>query len=163
MTIEGILINTSHRSHRSHHARSPRAWSSWVLIEVAVTASALAGCTTTSALPLLAEPHAPVPMLVPREVDATPWFPTRRSAERLPSADAMRHELRALGHDHLTAELRACVAPTGATIDVTLDQSSGVAAFDRAVVHDLATWQYRSFGAPSDLRVCEPITITYLP
>jgi len=60
------------------------------------------------------------------------------------------------GHAHLPLEtrIRACNDPSG-DVDVRVLDSSGVRAFDRAVVHDAESWSIA--GA------CEQTTVRYQP
>ncbi len=98
-----------------------------------------------------------------QEVGARAWFPVRHSAERLPGADARREDLRNLGFNEVSATLHVCVGADGKTREVRLEESSGVSWFDEVVKNDVGAWHYEPFRAPTDVRVCEPMTITYLP
>jgi len=84
-------------------------------------------------------------------------FPARRSLARLPRADRLGL------HAALTARLRLCVNARGEVSDVRLDEPSGVASFDAAALADVAAWRYEPFPAPDHVRVCEPVTLRYIP
>ena len=89
-------------------------------------------------------------------------FPARYGSPELPSANALAEWWRAT-HDHLTAHVELCVAPSGRTVHVALAASSGERAYDEAVMTDAARWRYQPFTSASADPVCEPATITYLP
>jgi TonB family protein len=84
-------------------------------------------------------------------------FPVRRSLARLPRAERLGL------HAALTARLRMCVNARGEVSDVRVDEPSGVARFDAAALADVAAWRYEPFHAPDRVRVCEPVTIRYVP
>jgi outer membrane biosynthesis protein TonB len=124
----------------------------------------LAGCELASAPALAPNPStATRAAATAQDVEAAPAeFPARRSAARLPTADALRADLHARGLSRLAARLRLCVNGRGEIAEVRLDEGSGVAGFDAAVAVDVARWRYEPFRAPDGVRVCEPVTIRYL-
>lgn len=92
---------------------------------------------------------------------AAPSFPARRGPAALPGADRLRGRIATEPGGAVTARVRVCVAPSGAVTDVALLASSGLPAFDRAVVDGVAAWTYQPFAAPATVRVCRPLAVAY--
>jgi TonB family protein len=80
---------------------------------------------------------------------------------RLPSADLLSNKIREETGDVASADIRLCVAPNGHVNDIRLVRSSASNMYDRAVVKDVASWQFREGPDPADLPACEIATITY--
>jgi len=96
--------------------------------------------------------------------DTAKVFPVAQNPQ-LPSADRMfkviRDELGALA----SVDVRLCVAPDGRVQAVDLLRRSRLAAFDEAVLRDVADWQFSGMpgSTTSKLRTCEVATISYRP
>lgn len=130
----------------------------WVLL-------LLPACATTHIIPDTGDVHAPalrLPSDAQREV-IEPSFPAHAGEARLPTADQLRVMLRGEGVERATASLRVCIAPGGNVVEATLDAPSGNAALDAAITKDVWGWTYEPYAAPSTLRVCTPVSVTYLP
>ena len=94
--------------------------------------------------------------------DAQRVFPERLSKPLLPAADRLA---RAIAYEHggsISTQVHLCVRPDGEIGDITLLMTSGMDDFDRAVVDGISDWQYASFKAPKDTRVCENLTVSYV-
>jgi outer membrane biosynthesis protein TonB len=61
----------------------------------------------------------------------------------------------------MTADVRVCVAPTGAVTGVELWSTSGVGAFDAVVLDTARAWTYQGYGAPPSTRVCMVVSVVY--
>jgi TonB family protein len=61
----------------------------------------------------------------------------------------------------VVSEIRVCVAPSGAVSEVKLTRSSGVRAFDKAVVDSASGWIYAAYPAPAGIRVCSIVSVVY--
>jgi len=125
----------------------------------------LAACSTTHLIPETTDVHTPtlrLPAAASTDV-LEPAFPARLGEPRLPSADLLRVALRGEGIERASANVRVCVAPSGAVTEVTLVSPTGVATLDAAIARDLAQWSYEPYRAPSTVRVCVPVAMTYLP
>ena len=93
--------------------------------------------------------------------EATNRFPQRISQAELPAADRISHRIDSEHNGAIAAKVRLCVTPEGKVGAVDLLDSSGMAAYDEAVVASIQSWEYASYPAPSDTRVCEKVTVTY--
>jgi hypothetical protein len=130
----------------------------WVLL-------LLPACATTHIIPDTGEVHTPVLRLPadPTSEVIEPSFPARVGEARLPSADLLRVALRGEGIERASASLRVCIAPGGNVVEATLAEPTGDAALDGAIVRDVTRWTYEPYGAPSTVRVCTPVSLTYVP
>lgn len=128
-----------------------------VLVSLLVCACAGAGATSSFAL---GDEHAAPPALSLSTVSTEPVarrsFPERVAPAKLPTAD------RAGLAGRLSAGVRLCVAPDGRVHSVTIEKSSGEAEYDRALAADIPSWQYAPYKAPSELKVCEQVTVDYV-
>ena len=125
----------------------------------------LAACASGGAgLAREAAPHAAARFERASAADTSPVFPVAknpqlRSADRI--AGAIRSELGGVA----SADVRLCVAPDGHVRAVSLVRGSSLAAFDEAVLHDAADWQFSALPGSSTfasgLRTCQVATITY--
>jgi len=79
----------------------------------------------------------------------------------LPDVDRMAHQIRARFGDDATAALDLCVSPAGRVTKVALARKSSFDAFDRAVLRDVARWQFAAMPGPASLEVCDRATIAY--
>ena len=84
-------------------------------------------------------------------------FPQRTSQASLPSVDPLATQIARDHHGAVTSKLRLCVSSDGAVDDVALVSSSGLAAYDSAVVADAQTWRYAAPEQPA----CENVDVTY--
>jgi TonB family protein len=83
------------------------------------------------------------------------------SSPELPDADRLYRRIAVEKAGTASAQVRLCVAPAGKVDRVDLVSSSGMAEYDQAVLDNVATWQYESFAAPVETRVCENLTVAY--
>nr|HEX4318966.1 TonB family protein [Kofleriaceae bacterium] len=75
----------------------------------------------------------------------------------LPSADRIAPWIRDKVGNHVTADVRLCIAPDGHVARVEMVRGSTYAPFDRAVMKDISAWQFKATG---DSR-CTKTTIDY--
>lgn len=97
--------------------------------------------------------------------DTVRVFPVAENP-RLPSADRLSRRIRAELGEVASADVRLCVAPDGRVRRIELVRGSSLAAFDQAVMRDIADWQFLVFPGSSStvhLRNCEIVTIEYRP
>lgn len=128
----------------------------WVLL-------LLPACATTHIIPDTGDVHTPA-LHLPATTDVVePSFPAHVGEARLPSADLLRVMLRGEGIERASANLRVCIAPSGNVVDATLGTATGNAALDAAITRDIARWTYEPYAAPATLRVCTPVSVTYVP
>jgi TonB family protein len=81
---------------------------------------------------------------------------------RLPDADQAYAEIRHDAGDEATATVELCVAPDGHVDRVELRRPSASSAYDRAVVKDVAEWQFGGKNwTPANADTCELATIKY--
>ncbi len=93
---------------------------------------------------------------------ATIAFPARTSGgDELPT---VRRFNRAIALEHqgqVEAGIRVCVTPAGQVASASVVESSGMSAYDQAVVDDARTWTFEPFAAPEQTRVCETVKVGY--
>jgi TonB family protein len=92
-------------------------------------------------------------------------FPAAKNPQ-LPSADRLSDTIRAGLGEVASADIRVCVRPDGRVQAVDLVRGSSLAAFDEAVLHDAADWQFSGMpgsSTPIGLRTCRVATISYRP
>jgi TonB family protein len=128
----------------------------FVLVSILVTACAGASAGTGTPLSLTTDHAAPPALVLSTEPAAQRSFPERVAPAKLPSAD------RAGLAGRLTAGVKLCVAPDGRVHSVAVEKSSGTAAFDQALAADVPSWQFAPYKAPTELKVCERVNITYV-
>jgi TonB family protein len=75
----------------------------------------------------------------------------------LPSVDHIAAWVRQAVGDHASVDLRLCTDGDGNVTSVELLRSSSYAPFDRAVVKDVAKWQFAASGEAQ----CAKKTISY--
>ena len=107
-------------------------------------------------------PRAKV-QLAPLIADETTRLLPTAVEPALPSADRISHIIEARLGSQATVDVRYCVSPAGRLVSTELERSSTLDAFDRAVMTDMATWQFASKPGTEDLRTCETATIVYRP
>ena len=130
----------------------------WVLL-------LLPACATTHIIPDTGDGHTPA-LRLPSDATSEviePSFPAHVGEARLPTADQLRVALRGEGIERATASLRVCIAPGGNVVEATLAEPTGIATLDAAITRDVTRWSYEPYAAPSTVRVCTPVSITYLP
>ena len=96
--------------------------------------------------------------------DSAKVFPTARDPQ-LPTADRMRKVIRDELGTVASVDVRLCVAPDGRVQAIDLLRGTKLAAFDQAVLRDVADWQFAGMpgATTSKLRTCEVATISYRP
>jgi TonB family protein len=82
---------------------------------------------------------------------------------QLPSADRIAPRIHHVLGDTASAAVQLCVAPSGKVASVTLERSSEMPAFDRAMMNDIAGWQFAAMPGPDTVKSCERLTISYRP
>lgn len=82
---------------------------------------------------------------------------------QLPSADRIAPRIHHVLGDTASAAVQLCVAPSGKVASVTLERSSEMPAFDRAMMNDVASWQFAAMPGPATVKSCERLTISYRP
>lgn len=80
---------------------------------------------------------------------------------KLPSVDRIARLVEADLGAHASAEVELCVSPAGRVVAVSLVRETMSRAFDAAVLHDVAEWQFAP-SAASDRRVCKRAAISYV-
>jgi len=98
----------------------------------------------------------------PPDALAAPTFPRLVAVARLPSADRLQRRVAIELGGQASPRVRLCVAPTGTVDAVALLSSSGLTAFDAAVLVDVARWRFAAYPAPTGTRVCQATTIAYV-
>lgn len=112
-----------------------------------------------------AAPHVAPRFEVTAAADTVRVFPVAEDP-RLPSADRLSRRIRAELGEVASADVRLCVAPDGRVQGVEIVRGSSLAAFDQALMHDIAGWQFSKLPRSSrtaNLRNCETATIHYRP
>lgn len=94
--------------------------------------------------------------------DARATFPAAIDP-RLPTADRIAPRIHTVLGDTATAAVKLCVAPSGKVSSVELEQGSSMDAFDRAMMTDIAAWQFAELPGPDRVKTCERFTISYRP
>jgi TonB family protein len=84
-------------------------------------------------------------------------FPSRISAANIPAADRLATDISRLHRGLVTTKVALCVAPSGDVKHVDLVDSSGLEAYDQAVLDTVAGWQFHA--APAEQ--CEKLSVTY--
>jgi hypothetical protein len=83
---------------------------------------------------------------------------------RLPHADQASAEILDEAGDEASATVELCVAQDGHVERVELKRHSASSAYDRAVVRDVADWQFGGDKwVPPSRDTCEIATINYVP
>jgi hypothetical protein len=88
-------------------------------------------------------------------------FPARVRSPGLDRAEQVAGAPVAGTRAPLVAEVRVCIVPSGAVSEVKLTGSSGVPAFDRAIVDSAGTWVYSAYQAPAGVRICSAVSVVY--
>ena len=133
---------------------------------LAVVALPLVACATTGAFDQSLDPASRGNAssvtfdFAARGDEAMPAFPAV-AEPRLPSADRLAPQLRHVGA--MTADVVVCVRPQGTVASVELTRSSQHAAFDRAMLADVAEWQFAPMAGPDTVKSCQLVTISYRP
>ncbi len=82
---------------------------------------------------------------------------------QLPSADRIAPRIHHVLGDTASAAIHLCVSPSGKVASVKLERSSDLPAFDRAMMNDVAAWQFAAMPGPDSVKSCERLTISYRP
>lgn len=124
----------------------------------------LSACATTGSLGVdpQSSTHARV-SLVPAAAEDTSQVVPRAIDPQLRSADRLSRMIDAQLGDQASVDVRLCVTPAGQVSSATLERSSTLAAFDQAVMSDVASWRFAAQPGPDTLRTCEIATIVYRP
>jgi len=127
----------------------------------------LAACATGGAgVDRETGPHARPRVELAATDTTAPGFPVAHNP-RLPSADRLSGVIRADLGGVASADVWLCVGGNGRVREVNLVRGSSLASFDRALVHDVADWQFMELpgwiGLMSPLQTCEVATISYRP
>lgn len=80
---------------------------------------------------------------------------------KLPSVDRIAHLVEAELGARASAELDLCVSRAGRVVAVSLARATSSPAFDRAVLHDVAEWEFAALATSGD-RICKRATISYV-
>jgi TonB family protein len=64
-------------------------------------------------------------------------------------------------YGEVSAALHLCVAPDGSVSTVELARSSGMPAFDAAVLEGAQSWSYEPFVAADDAPRCKDVAVSY--
>jgi len=107
-------------------------------------------------------PHAAVRFEVKAADESDARFPAAKNP-RLPSADHLADVIKSRLGGTASADVWLCVAPDGHVQGLSLVRGSSLAAFDAAVLHDAADWQFSGNTFASSLRTCGTATISYRP
>lgn len=91
---------------------------------------------------------------------ASPAFPAAIDP-KLPSVDRIARLVEAEFGARAAAEVDLCVSRAGRVVGVSLVRATQSPAFDLAVVHDVAEWQFAASAAMAD-RICKRATISYV-
>jgi len=91
---------------------------------------------------------------------ANPAFPAAIDPQ-LPSVDRIAHLVEVELGARATAEMDICVSRAGRVVAVSLAHATRSPAFDLAVLHDVAEWQFAAPSAPGE-RICKRTTISYV-
>lgn len=107
-------------------------------------------------------PHAAPRIELIAPADTARVFPAAKDP-RLPSADRIARRIRTELGEVASAEVRMCVAGDGRVQGVQIVRGSAFAAFDQALVHDVAEWQFSGMPGSNtaNLRSCEITVISY--
>jgi hypothetical protein len=132
---------------------------------VALLALSLAACATSGAgVGAIRVDPEPTPRARPHlalKAKGSPrWFPAALDP-RLPSADLMARQVREEIGDVASADVRLCVTPAGKVQDVQLVRGTALAEFNRALVHDIADWQFSGSAGSTGANNCQVTTINY--
>jgi hypothetical protein len=102
--------------------------------------------------------------LVVTEEDTWQVLPAAKNPQ-LPSVDRLSSTIRSELGEVASADIRLCIGPDGRVQAVDLVRGSSMRAFDEAVLHDAAEWQFALPGSstPIGLRTCSVTTISYRP
>ena len=80
---------------------------------------------------------------------------------KLPSVDRIARLVEAELGARAAAEVKLCVLPAGRVVAVSLVRKTQSHAFDAAVLHDVAEWQFTTPTTTAG-RICKRATISYL-
>jgi TonB family protein len=82
---------------------------------------------------------------------------------QLPSADAMSIRIRERLGDEPAVKVDLCLGADGRVSSVALVRGTTMEMFDRAVLRDVATWQFAATAAPPSEKACQRKRIVYHP
>jgi len=131
-----------------------------LLAPIALSLAACAAATTTTFDPETTPHHAARFEMSSRRIATAPAFPSAIEP-RLPSVDRLAHVVRARLGSTAHAALDVCVSPEGSVASAVLARSSGLEAFDRALLDDASSWQFTTTPGPHGARRCRQVAIEY--
>ena len=87
-------------------------------------------------------------------------LPRLREPARIPDSGLLGQRIATWRGGEISADLHVCVASDGSVADVALARSSGLTAFDTAVVDGAGRWSYEPFGAGEPR--CRDVAVAYV-
>ena len=127
------------------------------IVKLAIPAIVFGACATGGG-----GAASPVSASAPAVASSTEQVLAAVEDPRLPDADLAYAEIRDEAGDEASATVELCVAPDGHVDRVKLKRPSTSSAFDRAVVKDIADWQFGGDKwTPPTKDTCELATINY--
>jgi len=105
--------------------------------------------------------NGPGPLPSPDDKDDAPRTNLTRLSSPEVEADHLYRRIETELAGKAATQLWLCVTPSGVVDSVDVVASSGLAAYDQTVVDSVQGWQYASFAAPAETRVCENLTVAY--
>jgi len=133
------------------------------IVSIAIPAIVFGACATGGA-GTAGGSKPPVSDADPMTASSTDHVLAAVENPRLPDADQAFYEIRDEAGDEASATVELCVAPDGHVDRVELKRRSVSSAYDRAVVKDVANWQFGGeHWAPPNRDTCELATIKYDP
>jgi TonB family protein len=86
-------------------------------------------------------------------------LPRLREPARIPDSGLLGQRVATWRGGEISADVHVCVAPDGKVAEVALARSSGLTAYDTAVVDGAGRWSYEPFaGAPR----CQTVAVAYV-
>jgi TonB family protein len=125
------------------------------LLLATLPAVLLSACATTS--PSNTAGTATSPLAAYASSDALPKL---RNPATIADSGLLGQRVSTYRGGEITASVHLCVAPDGKVSDVKLQRSSGMAAYDRAVVDGASAWTYEPFLASTPR--CEDVSVAYV-
>src|SRR5688572_20691282 len=123
----------------------------------------LSACATTGTLGIdpQSSTHGRVSLVPVASDTMTAQLTPRAIDPRLPSADRLARVIDAQLGEQASVDVQFCVTPGGHVSSAKLQRSSTLAAFDQAVLADVAHWQFAAQPGPETVKTCERATIVY--
>ena len=118
------------------------------LLAISLPTLLLSACATAAPAP--ASPLA----------DVADDLPRLREPARIAASSMIDQRVATWRGGEISADLHVCVAPDGKVADVALTRSSGLTAFDTAVVDGAGAWSYEPFAASAPR--CRDVAVAYV-